>query len=92
MTYQRVIRRNGLDRATWPNPDDDPYVRNVPPDDDRNTLSMGGLWALAGDLRRLEQDQRDEWHLARYAEKAGITPEQVKTVLDAFFDSWGIGT
>lgn len=40
---------------------------------------------LAGDLRRLESDQRDDRHLATYAARAGITPEQARTVLDALF-------
>jgi hypothetical protein len=41
---------------------------------------------LAGDLRRLEADSRDERHLAHYARLAGVTPEQAKAVLDAFFE------
>jgi hypothetical protein len=40
---------------------------------------------LAGDMRRLEADQRDDRHLAEYAKRAGITPEQARAVLDAFF-------
>lgn len=40
----------------------------------------------AGDLRRLEQDQRDERHLAQYAQRTGLTPSQCLAVLDAFFD------
>ena len=58
----------------------------------RNGLLEGGyantpdqLSMLCGDLRRLEIDQRDELHLAYYAQRAGITPEQVKAVLDVFF-------
>jgi len=43
------------------------------------------LFTTQGDLRRLEHDQRDEWHLAEYARRAGITPEQARAVLDAFF-------
>ncbi len=42
--------------------------------------------AIAGDLRRLEHDQRDPLHLDLYARKVGITPEQVKCVLDLFFE------
>lgn len=49
-----------------------------------------GEWApralLAGDLRRIERDQRDERHLKRYAAAVGITPAQVKAVLDKFLD------
>lgn len=44
-----------------------------------------GIDAL--DIERLERDQRDEDHLNRYAELAGITPDQVKKVLDLFFES-----
>lgn len=40
---------------------------------------------IGGDLRRLETDQRDEWHLSEYARRADITVEQAKAVLDAFF-------
>ena len=40
---------------------------------------------IAGDLRRLEKDSRDERHLAQYAALAGITVEQAKIVLDALF-------
>lgn len=43
---------------------------------------------VAGDLRRLETDQRDEKHLKKYAGYAGVTPEQAKLVLDAFFDGF----
>lgn len=41
---------------------------------------------IRGDLRRLENDQRDERHLAEYARMAGITTEQVRAVLDALFE------
>jgi hypothetical protein len=41
---------------------------------------------VPGDLRRLERDQRDDHHLTRYAQHAGITKEQAKAVLDAFFE------
>jgi hypothetical protein len=40
---------------------------------------------IRGDMRRLEEDVRDERHLQEFAEVAGITPEQVKKVLDHFF-------
>lgn len=42
---------------------------------------------IAGDLRRLEADQRDPVHLAGYAKRAGITPEQAPMVLTALFES-----
>jgi hypothetical protein len=71
MTYSRVVYRNGLLGD---------YVggTNHPPD--------GYKDMIAGDLRRLEKDQRDEQHLAEYAKRTGLTPEQVKSVLDLLFD------
>lgn len=55
-----------------------------------NAVQQYATWAaqrlVAGDLRRLEQDQRDPRHLEIYAKRAGVTPEQAKAVLDAFFD------
>ena len=42
--------------------------------------------ATAGDLRRLETDQRDDEHLRMYAALAGVTPEQVKVIFDVFFE------
>jgi len=50
---------------------------------DYDPESSTGL--IAGDLRRLESDQRDSFHLDLYAKHAGITPEQAKKVLDLFF-------
>jgi hypothetical protein len=41
---------------------------------------------IKGDLRRLERDQRDDFHLKCYAESCGITVEQAKAVLDKFFE------
>lgn len=41
---------------------------------------------IAGDLRRLEIDQRDEIQLRYYAAKVGITEDQVRAVLDIFFE------
>lgn len=41
---------------------------------------------IAGDLRRLERDARDEARLTRFARQTGLTPEQVKAVLDVFFE------
>ena len=58
---------------------------------DRNHLTggYGDMFSdtklIAGDLRRLESDQRDSFHLDLYAKHAGITPEQAKKVLDLFF-------
>ena len=39
---------------------------------------------ISGDMRRLEKDQLDDDHLTMYAEKAGITKEQAKVVLQEF--------
>lgn len=79
MTYSRVVGRNGLNgpgyTATWdsttmmPNETLEEHVRSM----------------IRGDMRRLEQDQRDEQHLKLYADNAGITPEQARAVLDLFF-------
>lgn len=57
---------------------------------DRNRLRGGyEVGPAAGDLRRLEDDQRDEYFLAKYADHAGITPEQALAVLDALFTDFG---
>ncbi len=40
---------------------------------------------IISDLRRIEKDQRDAFHLDRYARLAGVTTQQVKLILDAFF-------
>jgi hypothetical protein len=44
---------------------------------------------LMGDLRRLERDTRDRVSLRAYAEMAGVTPEHVRTIFDAFFEDMG---
>ncbi len=41
---------------------------------------------IAGDLRRLELDSRDEAHLLGYARAAGTTIKQAKRLLDLFFE------
>ncbi len=41
---------------------------------------------IAGDLRRLEADTRDEGHLNLYAQIAGTTPDIVKKIFDEFFE------
>lgn len=71
MTYVRVVKRNQLHGDYQT---DRTNISEVPPS------------FVAGDLRRLETDQRDEHHLAKYAELAGITPAQARAVLDAFFE------
>ena len=68
MTYSRVVSRNWLSGDYG----------------DRRDHLMIATGLVAGDLRRLEVDQRDEYHLNLYAEKVGITPAQVKQVLDLF--------
>lgn len=46
---------------------------------------------IAGDMRRLEQDSRDDRYGVTLASAAGVTPEQARAVLDAFFTDAGIG-
>lgn len=40
---------------------------------------------IAGDMRRLENDSRDNEHLHAFAVLGDCTPAQAKAVLDAFF-------
>jgi hypothetical protein len=76
MTYKRVIARNDLSGDGY----------DVPTFVEGSTIaSVKSI--LRGDLRRLESDQWDERHLQEYAAKTGLTPGQVKVVLDAFFGS-----
>lgn len=100
MTYQRVIKRNYLagdysDNITRQKEFDELIAALLhigwekgntywKPD----TLISTHSSRTAGDLRRLEKDQRDEDHLALYAKHAGITPEQAKKVLDLFFEGF----
>lgn len=83
MTYQRVISRN------WLRGD---YTDKAPYRDESGNVAARDTLAdfrcmVAGDLRRLERNSRDPRHLDAYARKTGLTSEQVKAVLDAFFDS-----
>ena len=71
MDYTRVVSRNNL------------HGDYVHPVDDRSE-SVRGM--IAGDLRRLEKDQRDDRHIHAYAKVAGCTKKQAKAVLDAFFE------
>jgi hypothetical protein len=73
MTYARLIKRWSLEG------DDSDY----PPAEENDKNWLRGN--IAGDLRRLENDQCDAAHLKAYADHAGLTPEQVRCVLDAFF-------
>jgi len=75
MTYWRVLWRNGLTGE---------YQHTANP-----AGTEDGRGMIRGDLRRLEQDQRDDLHLRKYADRAGITPAQVKVVLDLLFDGEG---
>lgn len=54
-----------------------------------NYTESRGDKLTAGDLRRLELDQRDENHLRLYAEHAKITEHQAWLVLTAFFTDFG---
>jgi hypothetical protein len=72
MTYWRVLWRNGLTGEYQ-------HSTDVWGRED-------GRGPIRGDLRRLEQDQRDGHHLEKYAKRAGITPGQAKAVLDLLFD------
>lgn len=81
MTYVRVVARNGLQDGYELRPTDDAIIAADPPYARVAALQR----AIAGDLRRLERDQRDARHLGAYAHVAGITPEQARAVLDALF-------
>ena len=72
MTYRRVVMRNRL-RGDYGNAG-------------RPAPEVPAYGLIAGDLRRLERDQRDDAHLAEYARKVGITEAQALHVLDLFFD------
>lgn len=76
MTYRRVIERNHLQGGYFKLKEGETLAGALPV-----------IPCIAGDLRRLEQDQRDEQHLAEYAEASGATVEQVKKILDLFFDA-----
>lgn len=78
MTYARVVGRNGLHGPGYSHTD--PKTGTVNVSVEEYVRSM-----IRGDMRRLEEDQRDENHLKKYADHAGITPEQAKKVLDLFF-------
>lgn len=54
----------------------------------RNSFQGGYEHSMyAGDLRRLEADQVDAFHVRLYARLAGVTEEQAKMILEAFFAS-----
>jgi hypothetical protein len=70
MTYRRIVTRNGLSGDYTYQQDQLEHLRGL----------------IAGDLRRLETDQRDARHLSEYAVRAGVTLDQARAVLDAFFE------
>jgi hypothetical protein len=76
MYWGRLVRRNGLTGGYR-----EPGCQPGEPD-----YWLGRLRLVAGDMRRVETDQRDERHLAEYARRAGVTTEQARAVLDAFFE------
>lgn len=71
MTYRRVVARNQLHGD---------YST------DRSNIHEVAASFVAGDLRRLETDQRDKRHLTEYAKRTGLSKPKVKAVLDAFFE------
>lgn len=74
MSWQRMLHRNGVTNG---------YDTDLSP----SHPAWETRRVIGGDCRRIERDQRDERHLARYAESAGITAEQAQAVLDLFFNA-----
>lgn len=70
MSYDRFINRNGLTGD---------YGSKGYEERDRNSNM------LSGDLRRLESDNLDEWHLNCYAEACGVSVDQARAILEMFF-------
>lgn len=89
MSYRRAIYRGGL-LGDYQSGAHMPLLWRYDGADMRavnlGAASVANLAMIAGDMRRVELDQRDERHLAAYATYAGITPSQAKLVLDALFD------
>lgn len=75
MTYPRVVLRNGLNGSYSGTYGDE-------------TAPWKSL--IAGDLRRLERDARDDLNIAKFAKAAGISKPKARAVLDAFFADFGI--
>lgn len=73
MTYSRVVFRNGL-TGNYGESGDDVANENI-----RRLRCI-----IAGDMRRLEVDTLDPWHLAQYAAAADIAVEQAEIVLRTF--------
>ncbi len=81
MTYERVIGRGYL-RGGYDTADPKAFGRQ------EQELADKRIRWIAGDLRRLEIDTRDEIGLAHFAKISGATPEQVKLIFDEFFKSY----
>src|SRR5687768_17107454 len=73
MTWKRLVNRNHLQ---------DSYDGQPTYDDPLHDARR----RIAGDMRRIEADMRDNQFLCMFALHAGITEDQVKLVLDAFFE------
>lgn len=99
MTYQRVIHRNGLADGDYEKPPGVWQCRvNTREIDDINASVSkvrrkrlleyeNSVSILAGDLRRLEQDTRDERATCAYiAHRTGVDKEEVAAVLKEFLD------
>lgn len=72
MTWKRVVNRNNL------NGDYSTDNLSLP-------LSEKIIRMIAGDMRRLEKDNLDEWHLKAYSEACNVSVEQVRAILEMFF-------
>jgi len=84
MTYGRMISRNGLGGGYGHNPEIKPTQAYPDPQSQQPENKQYSL--IAGDLRRLEQDQRDDQHLKEYAKRTKLTEAQVLHVLDLLFE------
>ena len=71
MHWKRLVARNGLGGDYVQR---DKYSPSTP-------LAM-----IAGDMRRVEHDMQDDIFVPMFAAYAGITEEQIRKVLEAFFD------
>ena len=73
MSYKRVVGRNFLNNGYWngigPTPCGAELARLM----------------ISGDMRRLEKDNLDEYHLKCYSEACNVSIEQAKAVLEMFF-------
>ena len=74
MSYARMVGRNGLNGPS--------YQCRPGCEEDRVEAFKS---MIRGDMRRMETDTRDEIRLRLAAERAGITVEQARKVMDYFF-------